>query len=102
MREKLQGEWPYGHTQLDRLYALGMDSYAIIPYLNRISSENAVRFNGVTSGLSLDNDGRLHRQLLWARFKRGVPRLIDTFYNYKGQFEIENGARSRRSSRPRS
>lgn len=77
LRNRLQGDWPHVHTDLDRLYALGMDSYAILPHLERISAEHAARFAGVTSGLSLDRDGRLHRQLSWARFRSGVPRLID-------------------------
>ncbi|MFQ5935178.1 MAG: penicillin-binding protein activator [Acidiferrobacterales bacterium] len=85
LRDALQNKWPYAHTQLDRLFALGVDSYAIVPYLNWISSENAVRFNGVTSSLSLGRDGRLHRQLLWAKFSSGVPELLDTFINYGGQ-----------------
>ncbi len=91
LRRVLQGNWPYAHSQLDRLFALGMDSYAIIPHLNRISSENAVRFSGVTSGLSLGRDGRLHRQLLWARFRRGSPKLLDTVINYPGQFQRIEG-----------
>jgi uncharacterized protein len=74
---KLQGDWPYAHSDLDRLYAFGMDAYAILPHLNRISAENAARFNGVTSGLSLDSDGRLRRQLAWAKFRNGVPRPLD-------------------------
>ena len=77
LRRSLQVDWPYVGTDLDRLYALGVDSYAILPYLNKISTESSARFQGVTSGLSLDRDGRLHRQLAWARFSRGVPRLLD-------------------------
>jgi len=77
LRQSLQVDWPYVGTDLDRLYALGVDSYAILPYLNKISTESSARFQGVTSGLSLDPDGRLHRQLAWARFSRGVPRLLD-------------------------
>lgn len=103
LRQTLQGDWPYAHSQLDRLFALGMDSYAIIPHLDRISSENAVRFSGVTSGLSLGRDGRLHRQLLWARFKGGTPRLLDTFMNYTGQFQqIESDRETARTPAPRS
>ncbi len=79
LRRSLQGSWPYAYSDLDRLYALGVDSYAIIPYLNRINTEYAARFNGVTSGLSLDREGRLHRQLLWASFRKGIPRLLDSF-----------------------
>ncbi len=77
LRAQLQGDWPYAHSELDRLYALGMDSYAIVSQLNRIASDSGARFNGVTSGLSLEPNGHLHRQLLWARFKNGVPQLLD-------------------------
>jgi outer membrane PBP1 activator LpoA protein len=91
LRATLQPNWPYAHTGLDRLFALGVDTYAIVPHLNRLSSENAVRFSGVTSGLSLGRGGRLHRQLLWARFKKGVPVLVDTFFRHKGQFDIDAG-----------
>lgn len=86
----LQGNWSYARSQLDRLYALGMDSYAVIPYLNRIGSDNAVRFNGVTSGLSIDHKGRIHRQLLWARFRRGIPRSLDQHYRYTDQFILDH------------
>ena len=92
LRAKLQTNWPHAHTGLDRLFALGVDAYAIIPHLNRLSTENAVRFSGVTSGLSLERDGRLHRQLLWAQFRKGVPVLVDTFFRHKGQFDIDTGA----------
>ena len=92
LRKTLQPNWPYAQTGLDRLFALGVDAYAVIPYLNRLSSENAVRFGGVTSGLSLGRGGRLHRQLLWAQFRKGVPVLVDTFFRHKGQFDIETEA----------
>jgi len=92
LRKTLQPSWPYAQTGLDRLFALGVDAYAVIPHLNRLSSENAVRFGGVTSGLSLGRGGRLHRQLLWAQFRKGVPVLVDTFFRHKGQFDIETEA----------
>jgi outer membrane PBP1 activator LpoA protein len=92
LRKILQPNWPYAHTGLDRLFALGVDAYAIIPNLNRLSSENAVRFSGVTSGLSLGRGGRLHRQLLWAQFRKGLPMLVDSFFRYKGQFDIDAGS----------
>jgi outer membrane PBP1 activator LpoA protein len=90
LRQQLQHDWPYAHSPLDRLYALGVDAYAIIPQLSRISSENSVHFSGVTSGLSLERGGRFHRQLLWAEFRKGVPQLLDTFFKYKGQFEVDD------------
>lgn len=101
LRATLQRDWPYAHTQLDRLYALGIDAYAIIPQLNRISTENAVYFSGVTSGLSLGRGGRLQRQLLWARFTKGVPKLMDTFFKHKNQFEVNDGTPNPDNDRPR-
>lgn len=103
LRRSLQVDWPYAHTQLDRLFALGVDSYAIIPHLNRISSENAVRFNGVTSSLSLGHDGRLHRQLLWAKFTKGLPELLDTFMQYTSQLQqIDSDTETSDTPAPRS
>ncbi len=103
LRQRLQNDWPYAGTELDRLFALGIDSYAIIPHLSRISSENAVRFNGVTSSLSLGHDGRLHRQLLWARFRDGLPELLDKFINLSAQPQIEfaGDRRTARAPAPR-
>jgi hypothetical protein len=63
--------------------------------------ESGARFSGVTSGLSVDQHGRLQRQLLWARFNRGVPRLVDTFLKHRDQFKIENDAESPGQSQPR-
>jgi len=80
LRADVQGAWPYAHTTLDRLYAL-------IPQLVRLSTDPAARYLGVTSGLSLDGGGRLRRQLLWARFRKGLPQLLDTFVQYKNQFQ---------------
>lgn len=91
LRATLQPGWPQAHTGLDRLFALGVDAYAIIPNLDRLATENAARFSGVTSGLSVGRNGRLHRQLLWAQFRKGVPVLIDTFLPNKGQFDIDAG-----------
>ncbi len=80
LRARLQGHgWPYARSDLDRLYALGVDSYAVIPHLNRLRLDPNARYGGVTGFLSLDPHGRLQRQTLWARFRRGVPRLLDRF-----------------------
>lgn len=102
LRGKLQANWPNAHSPYDRLFALGVDSYAIIPHLGRIASQESVRFNGVTSGLSIDQNGRIHRQLLWARFRRGVPRILDTFVKYKEHLNISEGTDAGKTSTTRS
>ncbi len=88
LRETLQRDWPHAQTDLDRLYALGMDSYAILPHLGLIGANAAARFTGVTGELALDRQGRLQRYLLWARFKNGVPRLLDGAARQRPPFEV--------------
>jgi outer membrane PBP1 activator LpoA protein len=90
----LQGNWSYAYSRLDRLFALGMDSYAIIPRLNHISDEGGTRFGGVTSGISLDQYGRFHRQLVWAKFRRGEPRLLEKIYQYSGQLNQQDDSKT--------
>lgn len=87
LRARVQGSWPFAHTQLDRLYALGMDSYSLVSELNRLALDPQASLSGATSVLRLDAEGRIQRGLTWARFNGGVPRLLDRFGARRGQFE---------------
>jgi len=87
-RRRVQGNWPHAQSDLDRLYALGIDSYSILPHLNQISTDAGARFGGVTSTLSLDSRGRLQRQLTWAQFSRGAPKLIDTSLTIRPHLDV--------------
>jgi hypothetical protein len=89
LRRRVQGNWPNAQSDLDRLYALGIDSYSILPHLNQISTDAGARFGGVTSTLSLDRGGRVQRQLTWAQFSRGAPKLIDTSLKLRPHLEVE-------------
>lgn len=88
LRQALQRDWPYAYSDLDRLYALGMDSYAVLPHLHQLGAAANGRFRGVTSTLTLDPEGRLQRQLTWARFAKGAPRLLETFLPDAGLFRL--------------
>jgi outer membrane PBP1 activator LpoA protein len=63
-------------NKFPRLVALGIDSYRLIPYLPRLENRNYERYEGVTGNLSVDENRVLHRQLKWAQFNRGAPRLV--------------------------
>ncbi len=63
-------------SQLNRLYALGVDAYNVISALASLQSQPYQRFDGETGTLMMDERGRLHRRLSWAIFERGVPRLL--------------------------
>lgn len=87
LRARVQGSWPFAHTQLDRLYALGMDSYTLVSELNRLALDPQASLSGATSVLRLDAERRIQRGLTWARFTSGAPRLLDRFGARRGQFE---------------
>lgn len=57
--------------KLKRFYALGVDSYRLIPELNQLTQVPDTQFNGVTGNLTINNAGHVHRQTRWATFKNG-------------------------------
>ncbi len=73
--------WPGAAKRYTRLHALGVDAYRVIDQLNTLRRDRSEHFAGETGELSLDMANRLQRRLLWARFQRGVPQLLDTAEN---------------------
>lgn len=60
-----------------RLFALGIDAYNIIQSLKYLQSHHYARYSGETGSISMDENQRLHRELLWAKFKNGKPVYLD-------------------------
>ncbi len=67
----------YRNTPLDRLYALGMDAYTIIPSLAYLRRNPIAEISGATARLHVSSDGHINRRLTWARFEEGVPVVQD-------------------------
>ncbi|MCS2610027.1 penicillin-binding protein activator [Halomonas dongshanensis] len=57
-----------------RLMAMGVDAYEIARHLSDLSSLES--FNGSTGRLYLTADGRIYRELPWAKFQNGAPAPI--------------------------
>lgn len=62
---------------LQRLYALGVDAFNLIAVLNPLARYPYERYQGETGSLSLDNQNRVHRELIWTQFRGGRPILLD-------------------------
>ncbi len=77
-RQLLQRLWPQSSGNEARLYALGMDAFTVLPYLGSLGDASSTGVPGWTGSVSADAERRLHRQLRWARFENGTPRLIET------------------------
>ncbi|MCG6871532.1 MAG: penicillin-binding protein activator [Gammaproteobacteria bacterium] len=78
IRRQLQGNWEFRHTQLDRLYGMGIDSYRLMAMVPRQpAAVGQFHLSGVTGSLSGDGQGRVLRRAVWARFERGAPVPLD-------------------------
>lgn len=77
LKTDISKAWPAAAQHYTRLHALGVDAYQLIDQLNGLRRDRAQQFAGASGQLSLDMANQLQRQLLWARFERGVPRQMD-------------------------
>lgn len=77
VRQTLASQRPESFNKFQRLYAMGVDAYNLIPQLTRLHTSPGERFEGETGSLSLDEQNRVHRELTWARFEGGGARVLD-------------------------
>jgi len=68
--------WPNSTPGSGRLFAFGLDAYRILPHLNRMRYQPGFRIPGATGQLGMTPTGRVVRELVWARFVSGVPKLL--------------------------
>ena len=68
--------WPATSSTLARLYAFGIDSYRILPFLTRMRAKQSMRVPGVTGDLWMDPAGVVHRNMSWMKFVDGVPTAL--------------------------
>lgn len=59
-----------------RLFAFGMDAYALLPYMDWLLANPNSYLDGATGQLAADSFGRIHRLLTWARFSGGMARAV--------------------------
>ena len=55
---------------------MGYDAYQLTAALNGRTTSARMGIQGMTGLLYLDRDGRIHRELRWARMERGQPRAL--------------------------
>ena len=77
LRTSIAKYWPVRARTQGRLYAFGFDAYRIIPLLKAGRFGSAHAIPGMTGLLSIDEKGRVHRQLDWARVSGGKPVPLD-------------------------
>jgi hypothetical protein len=75
-RDNLARVLPDSQGAYRRLYAMGIDSFRLLPHLGRLQSSTRETIEGKTGNLYLDSIRQVHRQLVWAEMSRGIPKAI--------------------------
>jgi hypothetical protein len=73
LHSSIEAYWPDSAAHYGRFYALGIDAWRVIPYIEQLGNHLMGAYQGVTGNLTLDSGRQLHRSLNWARFEQGVP-----------------------------
>ncbi|MDX1811632.1 MAG: penicillin-binding protein activator, partial [Gammaproteobacteria bacterium] len=76
LKKQVYRNWPNKSKQFNRLYALGTDAYNILFYLNWLRDNSNAQLQGATGILHMNEKNQVIRQLSWAKFRNGLPRLI--------------------------
>ncbi len=61
----------YQNTLYQRLFAMGVDSYQLAPYVDYLYKNPSESFSGDTGKISIHKDGHIIRSLPWAIFDQG-------------------------------
>ncbi len=79
LKADIEAIWPNASKRYSRLFALGVDAYRVIGELNTLRRNRSAFYPGETGDLYLDVANRLQRRLLWAKFERGIPQLLNEY-----------------------
>ncbi len=75
-RARLSDILPESRGAQARLVAMGIDVYHLPAELNRLRAAPGTTYDGTTGELYLDPANRVHRNLVWARIRKGIPELM--------------------------
>ncbi|HJU27474.1 MAG TPA: penicillin-binding protein activator [Rhodanobacteraceae bacterium] len=67
---------PDARNAAARLFAFGMDAYALAPYLDWLRTHPGTYLPGATGQLTADEQGHVHRVPIWATFQNGIARPV--------------------------
>lgn len=82
IQQSINRNWSADSSGYRRLYALGVDAYRIIPHIGRLALQRNATYQGETGDLTMTGDGIIQRKLLWAKFIRGKPQILDRETGY--------------------
>jgi outer membrane PBP1 activator LpoA protein len=72
LAEVFERNWPQQQAYT-RLFALGVDAYHLVYNMDYMANFSDASYPGLTGEISLADNNRFSRKLLWAQFVRGRP-----------------------------
>lgn len=76
LQNTLQQYWSNSMSSFKRVFAFGVDVYRLTAQLLQEPAPTIVQLQGQSGNLSLNGQGVVKRQLLWAQFMNGAPALL--------------------------
>lgn len=76
VRAAVTQAWPAGGPARGRLFAFGFDADRLAMTLLRTGQPGKIDLNGLSGRLTFAPDGRIHRQLTWARLENGEVQIL--------------------------
>ncbi|MEN8168401.1 MAG: penicillin-binding protein activator, partial [Pseudomonadota bacterium] len=76
LRMSIEESFPDIGRQRPRLMALGLDAYRLLPHLKRLAARPHARYAGLTGNLSSNESRHIYRELNWAQFTKGQPKVL--------------------------
>lgn len=77
LKTEIERNQPRAKGGYARLYAMGVDAFRLYPRLKQLSALPHSKIFGVTGDLSMDTEGKIHRKMPFAVFKRGRPVAVN-------------------------
>ena len=74
--QQVAKRWPKSVKRYGRFFALGIDAYRMIPSLRRLLINPGEKIPMNTGVITVDRNGRIHRELLLATFEKGLARVV--------------------------
>ncbi len=71
----------YQRNLYQRLFAMGVDSYQLAPYIHYLYKNPTESFAGDTGQISIDSNGHIIRSLPWTHFDQGIIKLKNSSQN---------------------
>jgi len=76
VRAAVARAWPAGGPARGRLFGFGFDADRLAMSLLRTGQPDKLHLNGLSGRLTFAPDGRVHRQLTWARLENGEVQIL--------------------------